>query len=200
MRSAKAQAGAKKNEVLKETEEIVKNSLSSRSLRAVELASEKGASSWLTVIPIKELGYDLNKREFRDAIKVRYNWEITDLPKTCVCGDIFDMDHAMICKRGGFVIQRHNVLRDLEADLLSTVCKDVEVEPVLQPITGETLNRGAKPSPRCPIGCTRSWVLGETEICILRCPGMPTKCRLLSPAKSRTSLQTARERKETPVR
>ena len=38
----------------------------------------------------------------------------------------------MICKRGDFVIQRHNELRDLQADLLSTVCSDVEVEPVLQ--------------------------------------------------------------------
>ena len=49
----------------------------------------------------------------------------------------------MICKRGGFIIQRHNELRDLEADLLDLVCKDVETEPVLQEITGETLNSGA---------------------------------------------------------
>ena len=48
----------------------------------------------------------------------------------------------MICKRGDFVIQRHNELRDLEAELLSTVCNDVQVEPVLQQVTGETLNRG----------------------------------------------------------
>lgn len=147
MRSAKLQAGARKNELLKETQEMVKNNLTPRSLRALELTSEKGASSWLTVIPIKDLGYDLNKREFRDAIKMRYNWEISDIPKTCICGDIFDVDHAMICRRGGFVIQRHNELRDLEAELLSTVCKDVEVEPVLQQITGETLNRGANRSP-----------------------------------------------------
>ena len=45
--------------------------------------------------------------------------------------------------RGGFVIQRHKELRDLEAVLLSMVCKDVEVEPVLQGITGDELNRGA---------------------------------------------------------
>ena len=95
---------------------MVKNSLTSRSMRAVELASEKGASSWLTVIPMKDLGYNLSKREFRDAIKIRYGWEISDLPKTCACGDFFDVDHAMICRRGGFVIQRHNELRDLEAD------------------------------------------------------------------------------------
>ncbi|KAL9959428.1 hypothetical protein ACROYT_G032751 [Oculina patagonica] len=147
MRSAISHAGAKKNEFLKGREETVKNSLSPRSLRAAELASEKGAPSWLTVIPKKDQGYDLNKREFRDAVKMRYNWEISDLPKSCVCGDIFDIDHAMICKRGGFIIQRHNELRDLEADLLSTVCNDVEVEPVLQQITGETLNRGANRAP-----------------------------------------------------
>ena len=48
----------------------------------------------------------------------------------------------MICKRGGFIIQRQNDLRDLEADLLDLVCNDAETEPVLQEITGETLNRG----------------------------------------------------------
>ena len=29
-------------------------------------------------------------------------------PTICVCGDRFSVDHAMICKRGGFIIQRHN--------------------------------------------------------------------------------------------
>ena len=50
----------------------------------------------------------------------------------------------MICKRGGFIIQRYNELRDLEAELLKMVCYDVEVEPGLQPVTGEELNRGAR--------------------------------------------------------
>ncbi|PFX23815.1 hypothetical protein AWC38_SpisGene11617 [Stylophora pistillata] len=116
-------------------------------MRAVELASEKGASSWLTVIPMKDLGYNLSKREFRDAIKIRYGWEISDLPKTCVCGDFFHVDNAMIFRRGGFVIQRHNQLRDLEADLLRIVSSNVEVEPILQQMTGETLNRGANTAP-----------------------------------------------------
>ena len=59
-----------------------------------------------------------------------------DIPSTCVCGDAFTVDHAMICKRGGFVTQRHNELRDLEAELLNMVCTDVELEPVLQDISG----------------------------------------------------------------
>jgi len=41
----------------------------------------------------------------------------------------------MICKRGGFVTQRHNELRDLEAEMLRMVCNGVEIEPVLQDIT-----------------------------------------------------------------
>ena len=54
----------------------------------------------------------------------------------------FSVEHTVICKRGGFVTQRHKELMDLEAELLSMVCTDAEVEPVLQDITGEELNRG----------------------------------------------------------
>ena len=57
-----------------------------------------------------------------------------------VCGETFTIDHAMIWKRGGFIIQRHNEPRDLEAGLLSMVCNDVEIEPALQNVNGETLN------------------------------------------------------------
>ena len=64
-----------------------------------------------------------------------------------MCGDVFNVDHAMVCRRGGFIIQRHNELRDLEADMLSMVCNDVEIEPVLQELTGESLPRGANRAP-----------------------------------------------------
>ena len=93
------------------------------------------------------MGFNLNKREFRDAIKLRYDWPVDDIPSPCVCGDAFTVDHAMICKRGGFVSQRHNELRDLEAELLNMVCTDVEIEPVLQDISGEQLGRGSNRAP-----------------------------------------------------
>ena len=84
--------------------------------RAVDLACEKGASNWLTVIPLKDMDFDLNKREFRDAVRLRYDWPAdTDNPSICVCGTMFTVDHAMICKRGGLVIQRHNEIHDLQA-------------------------------------------------------------------------------------
>ena len=53
----------------------------------------------------------------------------------------------MVCKRGGFVIQRHNELWDLEADMLYMVCHDAQVEPVLQEITGEMLARASNRAP-----------------------------------------------------
>ena len=55
---------------------------------------------------------------------------------------MFTVDHAMICQRGVLVIQRHNEIRDLQAELLDTVCYDVQLAPALQPITGEELARG----------------------------------------------------------
>ena len=124
----------------------IKNSLTLKTQRAVELASEKGASNWLTVIPIDEMGFTLNKGEFRDALKLRYDWGIANKPSICVCGDVFNVDHAMVCRRGGF-IQRHNELRDLEAHVLSIVCNDVEIEPALQELTGESLPSGATELP-----------------------------------------------------
>jgi len=114
-----------------------------KTLRAVDLATHKGPSSWLTVLPIRDMNFDLQKSEFRDALKLRYDWEVPDTPSVCVCGDIFNVNHATICKRGGFIIQRHNELRDLEAELLPMVCNGVETEPVLQNITGEELNYAA---------------------------------------------------------
>ena len=45
----------------------------------------------------------------------------------------------MVCRRGGFIIQRHNELRDFEAEMLKMVCNDVQIEPVLQEINGEVL-------------------------------------------------------------
>ena len=132
----------------------VTKSLPLKSQRAVEFMKEKGASSWLSVILLKEMNFTLNKREFRDAIKLRYGWEFNDIPMVCFCGDLFDADHALICMRGGYIIQRHNEIRHLEAEILQAVCTDVEVEPVLQ-----VLPRGADKATdtRLDIRARRFW-------------------------------------------
>lgn len=50
-------------------------------------------------------------------------------PPLVYAGGTFTVDHAMIRKQGRFITQRHNDLRDLEAELLTSVCSDVEIEP-----------------------------------------------------------------------
>ena len=65
----------------------------------------------------------------------------------------------MICQRGGLVIQRHNEIRDLEAELLDMVSYDVAIEPTLQPLAGEELNRGTNTAAdtRLNVHCRGFW-------------------------------------------
>ena len=102
--------------------------------RILELSQEKGVGSWLTTMPTKSLGFALNKQEFRDSICLRYGWRIPNTPSYCPCEKKNDIDHALSCKRGGYVSMRHNRVRDLEGELMREVCTDVKIEPHLIPL------------------------------------------------------------------
>ena len=101
--------------------------------RSIQTAKQKGASAWLVALPIKKLGYVLNKQEFRDDLCLRYNWHVPDIPKFCGCGKKCDIVHILTCKKGGYVSLRHNSLRDAIANIMREVCTDVQTEPLLLP-------------------------------------------------------------------
>ena len=107
---------------------------------AVLLAQEKGASSWLTSLPVREHGFALHKGAFRDALALRYGWIPKDFPVECICGKNFTVEHALSCNRGGFPTLRHNEIRDTTASLLTEVCSNVAVEPALQELNGESFS------------------------------------------------------------
>ena len=111
--------------------------------RYVALASERGSSSWLTALPLRDHGFALAKNTFRDAIRIRYGWALDGVPSTCVCGQDFTQQHALNCQTGGYPSIRHNTVRDLLASLMRGVCPDVRVEPKLQPLTGEVFDRAS---------------------------------------------------------
>jgi len=71
IRTIQQSALKEKDERLRRELEDVKNSPPQRTKRAVDLATEKGASSMLTVIPIKDMDFNLNKGEFRDGFRLR---------------------------------------------------------------------------------------------------------------------------------
>ena len=118
----------------------VKSTLDPKKMKILEAISEKGASNWLTTMPIREHGFYLNKQEFWDSIRTRYGIALTRLPSQCAaCGVPFNVEHAFSCKYGGFVTIRHNEIRDFTAEVLREVSQNVEVEPLLTPLTGEHL-------------------------------------------------------------
>ena len=75
---------------LKNMADSLDQRLSPEQLRTVTLARYKGASGWLNVLPLEEEGYVLNKEEFRDALALRYNKSIPNLPSQCPCGKSFN--------------------------------------------------------------------------------------------------------------
>jgi hypothetical protein len=117
----------------------LKSKLPNHLQRAVTASTEKGASSWLSTLPIEEHGFALHKAAFRDALCLRYGWHQSHLPSHCICSKQFTVEHALSCPRGGFPSIRHNEIRDITANLLSEVCHGVGTEPSLQPLTGEQL-------------------------------------------------------------
>ena len=109
-----------------------------RTERKEETAREPGASNWLSSLPIKAKGFQLNKQEFKDAIALRYGWKIEDLPDICPCEKSFTPEHAMVCPKGGFISFRHDEVRDITYEMLKEVCRCVTKEPTLQTLSGET--------------------------------------------------------------
>ena len=123
----------------KESASAIRDEAPAALQRAMDLAQEKGALSWLTTLPLKEFNFALHKGAFHDAVALRYGWQPQNTPTHCSCGSSFSVEHALSCPKGGFQIMRHNEVRDLTANLMADVCHDVCIEPTLQPITGELL-------------------------------------------------------------
>ena len=99
--------------------------------KALEAALERGASSWLNALPLKSQQYAMDKESFRVALLTRYGIPLKRLPSHCPCGSLFSVEHALNCKKGGFISNRHNEIRRMTADFLKEVCIDVEEEPLL---------------------------------------------------------------------
>ena len=70
----------------------------------------------------------------------------------------------MVCAYGGFPIVRHNVIRDLTAELLKEVCHNVAVEPTLLPLSGEAftgLSTNTSKNARADVQAAGFWTRGE---------------------------------------
>ena len=140
VKDAKSRTHSRLNEIAREKHDNLLSNQHHKMTRNLEQLSAPGASSWVGAIPLKEQGFNLNKSEFNDALCLRYDKPLKNMPSKCPCKKDFSITHAMNCKRGGFIGVRHDSIKNFEARLLSVVCKDVQTEPPLQPV-GATLFR-----------------------------------------------------------
>ena len=95
-------------------------------LKAIQDAKMPGASWRLGVLPLTEFGFALNKGQFRDAQGLRCGRPMKSLPAKRSFGKIYNVKHALNCKKGGFVKMRNNNWRDFYADMLSKIVNDVK--------------------------------------------------------------------------
>ena len=145
----------------------VRNELTEQQLRLNDLNQENGASIWISSLPLEDEGYVITKQLFWDLIRIRYGWELLRLPETCVCGSKFNLQHALSCKKGGFVTIRHNQIRNITAKLLNEICSDVQLEPQLQKLSGEqfearTANKSEEA--RLDISARGFWCSGQKAL------------------------------------
>ena len=117
----------------------LRDKMSYMEIRLNDIAQEQGSSSWLTVFPIKRLGFNLSKSDFWDAVHLRYGLPLKSLPSNCGSSKPCIVQHAISCKKGEFVTLRHNELRDNIAEMLVEVISDVKLEPALLPLSDQEI-------------------------------------------------------------
>ena len=105
----------------KQTLSSLRYKMSYIEIRLNAISQEQGSSSRLTVLPNKRLGFNLSKSDFWDAVRLTYGQPMKRLPSNCGCSRPYNVQHAISCKKGGFVTLRHDELRDNIAEMLEEV-------------------------------------------------------------------------------
>ena len=165
----------------KEKTDSIYSSLFPDLLRLVNQSRDKGASSWLNAMPLEDQGLALNKQEFRDSLRLRY-----DLPLAicqfiaCVGINSLLVTPSLVKKGGGGVVaQRHDGVRNLLTTFIDKMCNNVEIEPRLQPLDNERFHlRSAVTSSeaRLDIKAGGFWARGVTAFFDVRVTHVNSKC------------------------
>ena len=79
----------------------LRDKMSYMEIRLNDTAQEQRSSSWLTVLPIKRLGFNLSKSDFWDAVRWRYGLPLKRLPSNCGYSKPYNLQRAKSCKKGG---------------------------------------------------------------------------------------------------
>ena len=95
-----------KREKRKEKQENILENAPEQVKSLISQSNDIGESSWFNSIPLRDQNLNLNKVEFRDALCLRYNLPLKDLPCFCACGEQFNVNHALTC---AIVVISHSI-------------------------------------------------------------------------------------------
>ena len=122
---------------------VVLSGFDSTHQRVLQIARDNDLDVWLSVTPVESNHFDLSAQEFRDALAIRYRKPLLNLPPKCDgCGATSSLDHCLISRKGGLVVQRNNEIRDAIGDLAALAWGQVRRETVVveaEDQHGETL-------------------------------------------------------------
>ena len=64
-------------------------------ITANDILQQPGCNNCLNIIPIEEFNYNLNKQQFLDAVWLRYQLPLPNLPTRSPCGEKFHTQHSI---------------------------------------------------------------------------------------------------------
>ena len=149
----------------------LKTRASTKDARRLARAEHTGA--WLGVAPNRRNGTELSGEEFRDGLRLRLGLPLLDLPPHCDgCGSPFTVTHAMSCKKGGLIGDRHRELCAEWAHLCSKAWNPAAVSDEPEIRTGrlsaqeDSRTAGAPPTTalRGDVAVRGFWRRGTTTI------------------------------------
>ena len=82
---------------------------------------------------LNKLCYVITRNLFCDLIRLRYGWNLTRILRRCECGSNLTIEHALSCKKGGFVSLRHYHLRNISSSTKYVMA----FPPMLHKLTSE---------------------------------------------------------------
>ena len=111
---------------------VALSSFDSTHQSVLQRAKDNDLDVWLSVTPVESNNFDLSVQEFCDALAIRYQKPLLNLPPMCVgCGATFSLDHFMVCRKGGLVVQGHSEIGDAISDLAALAWEQAEHEIVM---------------------------------------------------------------------
>ena len=105
------------------------------------------------------------------------------------------MIHALNCKTKGFFTIPRNRIRDFEAQLLTEICNDVEIQPPLQPLEGEIISGITGINEKPDAHARGFWRQGQNTFFDLRITNTNSESQLHLTSEKKSS-QNVKEKKK----